>query len=308
MDYLSNVRFDKALRIKEGLFVHNYKELLTELRVIDDADFKNDLNSGLKVINWIKENYSDECLLMRLEIARTRREFVRLLDKRINKLEHEQELEQKNIEPVKRYMPWYVNAIFFVAFAIVMLAFLNYTFENDEDSMKKYFSETALLQEQVKGYSERIAFLEKQNLELKDNLSIKENEILPIEAAIPAPRDRILLKDIALNKSMMIIYLNKSYLSQFEDTGSMLPILSSDAIGIEIIPLKPSDIYPGDIISYELNDKFSANKLIIIHRVLEVGYDLEGWYAITKGDNNPLKDKDKVRFSQIHGVLVGILY
>jgi hypothetical protein len=39
-----------------------------------------------------------------------------------------------------------------------------------------------------------------------------------------------------------------------------------------------------------------------------MGYDKEGWYAVTKGDNTGMNDPDKVRFEQIKFVLVGVLY
>ena len=38
------------------------------------------------------------------------------------------------------------------------------------------------------------------------------------------------------------------------------------------------------------------------------GFDNEGWYAITKGDNNVVEDNWKVRFEQIEGIVIGIIY
>jgi hypothetical protein len=49
----------------------------------------------------------------------------------------------------------------------------------------------------------------------------------------------------------------------------------------------------------------------VLHRVVAVGNDLEGWYAITRGDNVFYSDIDllgKVREEDIEGVVVGILY
>lgn len=83
----------------------------------------------------------------------------------------------------------------------------------------------------------------------------------------------------------------------------MLPVLDSDAIGIEVVPLNESEIYAGDIISFKASDGSS-----VIHRVMAVGNDSFGWFAVTKGDNVPFQDKDSVRFSQVSGILVGILY
>jgi len=309
MDYLTNVRFDKALMVEKGLFVHNYCELLTELRLLSDTEFNERFNNGRVIIKWIRDNYNDEKLLSRLEIATKRREFMRLLEKRINHLEEEKK-EQQRIEskiPEKRKFPIYVNVIFFATFILVIFAFLHFVFESDKDSLKSVFDENAELKVQVSQYSDRIIFLEKQNLALKDELSLKEIQILPLEAAKPTPRDRIKLTDIVVDESQLIIRMHSLNLAEFTDTGSMLPVLGSEAIGIQMIPQKESEIYPGDVISYILKDGNGETK-VIIHRVLEVGYDSLGWYAVTKGDNNPLKDKDKVRFSQVERVLVGVLY
>jgi Fe-S-cluster formation regulator IscX/YfhJ len=42
--------------------------------------------------------------------------------------------------------------------------------------------------------------------------------------------------------------------------------------------------------------------------VIETGEDSNGWYAIFKGDNNPIRDPSKVRFSQIRRIVVAVIY
>jgi len=68
-------------------------------------------------------------------------------------------------------------------------------------------------------------------------------------------------------------------------------------------PLK-DEIIVGDIISYNVDGYDFA----FVHRVIEIGNDELGIYFITKGDNYYQKDPNKIRFSQIEGVVVGILY
>jgi uncharacterized protein (UPF0248 family) len=46
----------------------------------------------------------------------------------------------------------------------------------------------------------------------------------------------------------------------------------------------------------------------IIHRVVKIGQDSEGWYAILKGDNLSQEDPEKVRFDQVQRVVVAIIY
>ena len=66
----------------------------------------------------------------------------------------------------------------------------------------------------------------------------------------------------------------------------MDPVLDNGTNAIEVVPQSFDEIGTGDIISYEME---SINGTII-HRVIEIGFDSEGWYAITKGDNLEFQD------------------
>ena len=46
---------------------------------------------------------------------------------------------------------------------------------------------------------------------------------------------------------------------------------------------------------------------VIIHSIVEIGSDSEGWYALTKGYNNDFVDDWKVRSFDLKGVVVGVL-
>ena len=84
----------------------------------------------------------------------------------------------------------------------------------------------------------------------------------------------------------------------------MDPIIDKNTNTIEIIPNNPEQLQTGDIISY----KSSIYNIIVIHRIVDIKEDADGIYFITKGDNNPIADKEKVRFEQIKGVVVGVIY
>ena len=60
----------------------------------------------------------------------------------------------------------------------------------------------------------------------------------------------------------------------------------------------------GDVIVYEP----SWDSGLIVHRVISIEEDEQGRYYVVKGDNSEIVDPEKVRFSQIVGVLVGVLY
>ncbi len=53
-----------------------------------------------------------------------------------------------------------------------------------------------------------------------------------------------------------------------------------------------------------LQDYFQG---MIVHRVIEIGQDSAGWWAKTKGDNNPEPDPYLVRESNFLGVVWGIV-
>ncbi len=120
----------------------------------------------------------------------------------------------------------------------------------------------------------------------------------------PSPYDRIKEKQIEFKKDRVIIYIDNPKWATFADTNSMDPVIDYGTDAIEIVPKSPRDIHIGDIVSYYSN---IANTTVV-HRVIDIGYDSNGWYAIMKGDNNNEPDPERVRFYQIKRIVVGILY
>ncbi len=82
----------------------------------------------------------------------------------------------------------------------------------------------------------------------------------------------------------------------------MDPLIDAGSNAIQVVPKNADDIQIGDIISY------SQGNTILIHRVMLIGTDDQGWFAIAKGDNNDRADPNKVRFSDIRRVVVAIVY
>jgi len=116
------------------------------------------------------------------------------------------------------------------------------------------------------------------------------------------PSDRIIRDNIHVFSDRAVIEKDNLIWAKVEDTHSMEPTLNSNSITLELKPLNYEDVKIGDIISYQ------KDTIVIIHRVVELGEDNFGWFAITKGDNNNKNDDYKVRFRNIKGVVVGILY
>jgi signal peptidase I len=118
---------------------------------------------------------------------------------------------------------------------------------------------------------------------------------------IETPQNHLEDDRVLIFEDRVILYVKNSSLSWYGDTGSMLPILNKNARGVKVKPESPEDIGAGDIITFKRDEE------LIVHRVIEMGEDKEGEYFITKGDNN-LGDDGKVRFEDIKGVLVAIIY
>ncbi|MBN1502501.1 hypothetical protein JW930_03075 [Candidatus Woesearchaeota archaeon] len=120
----------------------------------------------------------------------------------------------------------------------------------------------------------------------------------------PSPYNWISEGDIHVYKDKVVIDISNAEWATFTDTNSMDPVLDFGANAIEIIPNSPQDIHVGDIVSYELSDSHGT----IIHRVIETGFDEEGWYMRTRGDNNPRPDPSKIRFEQVRRIVVALIY
>jgi len=121
---------------------------------------------------------------------------------------------------------------------------------------------------------------------------------------LDSPSDHIQEEQIRVYQDRIEIDLENAMWARFTDTNSMDPLFDAEANTIEVKPEKPSDVHVGDIISYKPRNMDS----LIVHRVVETGYDNNGWYAVAKGDNLAQPDPEKIRFEQVHGVLVAIIY
>ena len=117
-----------------------------------------------------------------------------------------------------------------------------------------------------------------------------------------SPSNHIKEKQIEVYDNFAVIQVDNLFWAKFSDTNSMDPLIDKDTNSLEIKPKSTDEIRVGDIISYSFYD------ITIIHRVIRIGEDEFGWYAVAKGDNNPEPDPEEVRFSQVNGVVIGILY
>lgn len=125
-----------------------------------------------------------------------------------------------------------------------------------------------------------------------------------LREAKEGPLSRVNEAEILVYGDRVVIDRRNIIWSAYTDTDSMLPVLNAGSNGLEVIPISEEEIAIGDIITYSP----TWTNGLIVHRVIELGQDELGWYAITKGDNNPKEDPEKVRFSQVEGILIGVIY
>jgi hypothetical protein len=116
-----------------------------------------------------------------------------------------------------------------------------------------------------------------------------------------SPNDWIFEDDIIVFDDMVVLRVENATLSNYLDTGSMKPVLDEGANGIRVVPKSAYEIDVGDIVSYRLGG------MLVVHRVVEKGFDDEGIYFIIKGDNN-LANDGKIRFSDIEYVTIGVIW
>ena len=124
----------------------------------------------------------------------------------------------------------------------------------------------------------------------------------PREGIMKVPYNRIQEEQIKVYPEHVLITIKGLKWSRFRNTDSMIPVFDETSNALEIVPNNERDINIGDIIAYRYEKK------TIVHRVIKIGEDPDGWFAITKGDNNEFFDPMKVRFSDIERVVVGIIY
>ena len=118
-----------------------------------------------------------------------------------------------------------------------------------------------------------------------------------------SPSNRVETDDIKLYKNQVRIYMDDLNIARFNDTNSMDPFIDEDAHAIQKNVTSKDDVFVGDIVAYE-----DPEGHLILHRIVDISEDSDGWYAIFKGDNNAFVDYDKVRFEQLKYIVVGIFY
>jgi len=118
-----------------------------------------------------------------------------------------------------------------------------------------------------------------------------------------SPQDWISQSQIEMTSEGVFVRISNPQWAIFADSNSMDPVFDAGSHAIQIIPTDKSQVQVGDILSYQ-----SPLGFVMIHRVIEIGEDAEGWYAIVKGDNNPTPDPWKIRWDMVRRITVAVIY
>ena len=121
-------------------------------------------------------------------------------------------------------------------------------------------------------------------------------------AEISSPGNWVQREQIKVYEEGVVLTIPNAIWASFTDTNSMDPVLDSDAHALEVLPQNSAAIQVGYIISYK------TPYGVLVHRVVEIKSDEEGIYYIVKGDNSPFRDPGRVRFEDVKGVVVAIIY
>ena len=117
-----------------------------------------------------------------------------------------------------------------------------------------------------------------------------------------SPSDWVKEDQIQVYPQRVVLDIPGAKWAGFTNTNSMDPFIDETANAIEITPSNPDAIQVGDVIAYQ------TSYGVLIHRVIEKGVDEEGIYYVVKGDNNRFQDPLKVRFDEVQGVVVAVIY
>jgi len=117
-----------------------------------------------------------------------------------------------------------------------------------------------------------------------------------------SPSDWVKENQIKVYKDKITLDIKNATWASFTNTNSMDPFIDETSHAIEVLPEDANEINVGDVISYQ------SSYGVIIHRVIKKGNDEKGIYFLVKGDNNRFQDPFKVRFDEIKGVVVAVVY
>ena len=115
-----------------------------------------------------------------------------------------------------------------------------------------------------------------------------------IDSVIYRPGEsRIKKENIQVYENAVVIEV---YNARVNDVNIQDPLINKDSNMIQIVPESPAMLKEGDIVTYNKDNKIKTGRIEVTNQ------DADGYYYLIQ--NEP----DKIRFTQIKSIVIGILY
>jgi hypothetical protein len=317
---LSDVRPEWAFWFSDSFIARNIYEIAKEIEKLDEEGFKYHVNKNKKDIsNWIRYVLEDKWLADRLDHITDKEKYLRTINKRIRHLEKKQivvnelvyfskQLQKKIGENLHVFL-----SLVFILLVLTLSITVYFTYKSSQEidvlsmELKDFNNKNMLYQDYILKLLYRNTQLLEQQPQGESFVSNITEQIINVTSKIKfyesfAPADYLPQEKIHVYGNSIVLDVKDAQWSKFTSTGSMIPVFDENANAVQVLPKSPDDISIGDIIA------FMQDREIIIHRVVDTGTDEQGFYYITKGDNNILADTEKVRFEQIEGKVIAVIY
>ncbi len=218
-----------------------------------------------------------------------------------------------------------LKPIYFVIIILVLFVyglFITDVFQGySEPDIPNYPAFLKLQENMIDAEEEQLSLID-QNLQLKGNIEFYQEEMVglieqinkrpnlddllteTLNGGFNSPQDRIDDGQVQVMNNRVVLNVNNVNKWYVLDTNSMVPIMDEGATLLTTEPISDEGIGIGDIIFFNSH----SSETTIVHRVIDISSDSGGKYFITKGDSNPNEDAIKVRYSDIVGILIGIIY
>ena len=143
---------------------------------------------------------------------------------------------------------------------------------------------------------------EKQELGTQLEKEIESRPVLGVDKE--SPFDHVKTSQVKVLQHKVEIDMKNVMWWNIADTNSMDPLIDIGTTALSVKPISEQSIHVGDVAFYQ---SLLANKPIV-HRVINISSDDKGWYSKFKGDNLEKVDPEDVRFKEVLGILIGIIY
>jgi len=130
----------------------------------------------------------------------------------------------------------------------------------------------------------------------------EEVHTIKVEKLYPSP-GRVSPDSFWRRGDWVMIYLPGEVYIATSRGWSMYPAARDGSIKLYKKVTDPEkELKEGDLIQFELDG------MLVGHYIYEIGHDDQGWYALTKGFNNPTQDLVMVRAKDVRGVCIAVFY